>query len=70
MAKLAGADLSRVDLAPHGFQLEPALDALAETVSDDTKLLVVNSPSNPTGAVFSETALRASATSRSNTTSP
>jgi aspartate aminotransferase len=57
MAKLAGADLSRVDLAPHGFQLEPALDELAETVSDDTELLVVNTPSNPTGAVFSEAAL-------------
>ena len=57
MAKLAGAELSRVDLAPHGFQLEPALDALAETVSDDTELLVVNTPANPTGAVFSETAL-------------
>ncbi|MFO8114921.1 MAG: pyridoxal phosphate-dependent aminotransferase [Halorubrum sp.] len=57
MAKLAGGELSRVDLAPHGFQLEPALDDLAETVSDDTELLVVNSPSNPTGAVFSEAAL-------------
>ena len=57
MVKLAGGRLSRVDLAPHGFQLEPALDNLAETVSDDTELLVVNSPSNPTGAVFSEAAL-------------
>ena len=56
-AKLAGGELSRVDLAPHGFQLEPALDELGETVSDDTELLVVNSPSNPTGAVFSEEAL-------------
>ncbi len=57
MAKLAGGSLSRVDLAPHGFQLEPALDDLAEAVSADTELLVVNSPSNPTGAVFSEAAL-------------
>ena len=57
MVKLAGGALSRVDLAPHGFQLEPALEDLAEAVSDDTALLVVNSPSNPTGAVFSETAL-------------
>lgn len=57
MVKLAGGELSRVDLAPHGFQLEPALDDLAEAVSDDTELLVVNSPSNPTGAVFSEAAL-------------
>ena len=57
MAKLAGGELSRVDLAPHGFQLEPALDELGEVVSDETELLVVNTPSNPTGAVFSEAAL-------------
>ncbi|WP_232701280.1 pyridoxal phosphate-dependent aminotransferase [Halobacterium wangiae] len=57
MAKLAGAELNRVDLAPHDFQLEPALDDLADAVSDDTDLLVVNSPSNPTGAVYSRAAM-------------
>ncbi len=57
MVKLAGGDLSRVDLAPHDFQLEPALDALRETVSAATELLVVNSPSNPSGAMFSGAAL-------------
>ena len=57
MAKLAGGELSRVDLAPHGFQLEPALEELGDVVSDSTELLVVNSPSNPTGAVFSDAAL-------------
>jgi aspartate aminotransferase len=57
MVKLAGGSLSRVDLSPYGFQLEPALDDLADAVSDDTELLVVNSPSNPTGAVFSDAAL-------------
>jgi aspartate aminotransferase len=56
-ARMAGAELSRVDLSPYGFQLEPALDDLAATVSDDTELLVVNSPSNPTGAVYSDAAL-------------
>jgi aspartate aminotransferase len=56
MVKLAGGSLNRVDLAPYDFQLEPALDDLAEAVSDDTELLVVNSPSNPTGAVYSEAA--------------
>jgi aspartate aminotransferase len=56
-AKMAGADLSRLDLSPYDFQLEPALDALAETVSDETELLVVNSPSNPTGAVYTDAAL-------------
>jgi aspartate aminotransferase len=57
MAKLAGADLTRVDLAQYDFQLEPGLDDLGAAVSDDTELLVVNSPSNPTGAVFSDAAL-------------
>jgi aspartate aminotransferase len=57
MVKLAGGSLSRVDLAAHDFQLEPALDDLAATVSDDTELLIVNSPSNPSGAVFSDAAL-------------
>jgi aspartate aminotransferase len=57
MAKMAGGDLERVDLTPHGFQLEPALDELAEAVTDDTALLVVNSPNNPTGAVYSEAAM-------------
>ncbi|WP_336034389.1 pyridoxal phosphate-dependent aminotransferase [Halobacterium yunchengense] len=57
MAKLAGGDLNRVDLSPHGFQLEPALEDLAAAVSDDTELLVVNSPSNPTGAVYSRAAM-------------
>lgn len=58
MVKIAGGSLKRVDLTPHDFQLEPAIDDLAATVSDDTDLLIVNSPSNPSGAVFSEEALR------------
>jgi aspartate aminotransferase len=57
MVKLAGGSLNRVDLSPYGFQLEPALDDLAGAVSDSTELLVVNSPNNPTGAVYSEAAL-------------
>ncbi|MFB6143150.1 MAG: pyridoxal phosphate-dependent aminotransferase [Halorientalis sp.] len=57
MVKMAGGSLSRVDLSPHEFQLEPALDDLAAAVSDETELLVVNSPSNPTGAVYSDAAL-------------
>ncbi|WP_135826754.1 pyridoxal phosphate-dependent aminotransferase [Halorussus ruber] len=57
MVKLAGGDLNRVDLAPHDFQLEPALEELGEAISDETELLVVNSPSNPTGAVYSDAAL-------------
>ena len=57
MVRVAGGEPVRVDLTPHGFQLEPALDALAEAVSSDTQLVLLNSPSNPSGAVFSRTAL-------------
>jgi aspartate aminotransferase len=57
MAKLAGGDLNRVDLAPYDFLLEPALEDLGEAISDETELLVVNSPNNPTGAVYSDAAL-------------
>ncbi|WP_267639189.1 pyridoxal phosphate-dependent aminotransferase [Haloarchaeobius amylolyticus] len=57
MVKMAGGSLNRVDLSDADFQLEPALDDLADAVSDDTELLVVNSPSNPTGAVYSDAAL-------------
>jgi aspartate aminotransferase len=57
IAKLAGADLTRVDLGQHEFALEPALDDLGAAVSDETSLLVVNSPCNPTGAVYSDAAL-------------
>ncbi len=57
MVKLADGSLTRVDTAAHDFQLEGALDDLAEAVSDDTELLVVNSPGNPHGAVYSREAL-------------
>ncbi|MFC7075809.1 pyridoxal phosphate-dependent aminotransferase [Haloarcula halophila] len=57
MAKLAGGTLTRVDTAAHDFQLAGALDDLAAAVSDDTELLVVNSPGNPHGAVYSREAM-------------
>ena len=59
MVKLADGSLTRIDLSPHGFQLEPALDDLAEIVSDETELMIVNTPGNPSGAVYSDTALAA-----------
>ncbi|ESS08754.1 MAG: aspartate/tyrosine/aromatic aminotransferase [uncultured archaeon A07HN63] len=57
MVKLSGGSLNRVDLSPYDFQLEPGLDDLTAAVSDETELLIVNSPSNPTGAVYSDEAL-------------
>ena len=57
MAKLAGASLTRVDTTAHDFALEPALDELAAAVSAETELLIVNTPGNPHGAVYTDDAL-------------
>ncbi|WP_243224815.1 aminotransferase class I/II-fold pyridoxal phosphate-dependent enzyme [Microbacterium sp. CIAB417] len=48
---LAGARLRTVPLRLPGFQ--PDLDALADAVTDRTRIILVNDPHNPTGAVFS-----------------
>lgn len=58
MVRLAGGSPTHVDLAPHEFKLEPALDTLAEAISEETRLLLVNSPNNPSGRVYSDAALR------------
>ena len=39
-------------------EFQPVVDSIREAVSDKTKLLVVNSPCNPTGAVFGKDALK------------
>jgi len=57
MISMAGGTITTVDTRPYDFQLAPALDDLAETVDDKTELLIVNSPSNPTGSVYFEAAL-------------
>ena len=60
MVTMAGGELSRVQLDPAtGFTPGAAADDIAEAVTDDTKLLIVNSPSNPSGAVFDEDELAA-----------
>lgn len=58
MVTLAGGRSRHVDLAPYDFRLEPALDELVEVVSSDTRLLLLNSPNNPSGRVYSDAALR------------
>jgi len=58
LAKIAGGDLRRVDTAQYDFRLEDALGELNGVVTDETDLLVVNSPGNPHGAVYAESALQ------------
>ncbi len=57
IARLAGADLNRIDLRDTDFRLEPALASLGEALSASTDLLIVNSPNNPSGAVYTRDAL-------------
>jgi N-succinyldiaminopimelate aminotransferase len=52
---LAGARLVPVPL--RGAHFQPDLDELRAAVSDRTRLILVNDPHNPTGAVFSREAL-------------
>ena len=56
MTQLAGGEAVHVDTAPYDFKLEPALDDLEAAISEDTALIMINSPSNPSGMVFSDAA--------------
>jgi aspartate/methionine/tyrosine aminotransferase len=57
LAKIAGATVREYALEPPDWQLDAA--AVLAQVTPKTKLIVVNSPSNPLGAVAREDALRA-----------
>jgi aspartate aminotransferase len=54
---LGGVPVEAPTLEATGFDLDPA--RLAAAVTPRTKLIVLNSPNNPTGAVFSPAALEA-----------
>ena len=56
MVQLAGGEAVHVDTAPYDFKLAPALEDLEAAISDDTALVMINSPSNPSGMVFSDEA--------------
>ena len=60
MARIAGATTVTYDLDPPGWTIDIA--ALEKKITRKTKLIVVNSPSNPLGAIVDEPALRAIAT--------
>jgi len=58
MVQLAGGTPVIVPLSEENdFDIDPAI--LAQYVTDKTKAIVLNSPSNPTGAVYSQAALAA-----------
>lgn len=55
LAALAGARLVTVPLRPPSFT--PDLDELTAAVTDRTRVILLNSPHNPTGTVFDRTTL-------------
>ncbi len=56
-AQMAGADVIRVPSAPqNGFR--PDLENIKRAMDPGVKIIVVNSPCNPTGAVFSRNTIR------------
>ena len=58
MVKLAGATPKIIEAGDdQGFKVTP--EQLEEAITENTKLLVLNSPSNPTGAVYSKEELEA-----------
>jgi len=57
LARLAGATPVTYDLEPGTWQLD--VPALLQKITAQTKIVVVNSPSNPLGAVLDEATLRA-----------
>ena len=46
-------DAKLVELAPNTETFQPNVDALEESITPRTKVLIVNSPNNPTGVVYS-----------------
>ena len=57
IATIAGAKTVPLDVTKTGFQItKEGLDAV---ITDRTKAIIINSPCNPTGVVFSEESLRA-----------
>src|ERR1700757_4699747 len=58
MVALAGGEpVSIVCTAQHGFKLQPA--DLEKAITPKTKWIILNSPSNPTGAAYSRAELKA-----------
>ncbi|WP_435093336.1 aminotransferase class I/II-fold pyridoxal phosphate-dependent enzyme [Halorubrum sp. N11] len=53
----AFGEVTRVELEPPEWALDP--DAIADAARDDTAVIVVNNPNNPTGRYHDEAAMRA-----------
>lgn len=57
IAAIAGAKTVPLDVAKTGFQITK--EGLAGVISEKTKAIIINSPCNPTGVIFSQESLAA-----------
>ena len=55
IATVAGARTVKLDISKTGFQIDG--DALNAAITNKTKAIIINSPCNPTGAVFTKESL-------------
>jgi len=55
LARLAGGEPVAVDTYPH---FRPDVTKIADAITSRTRMLILNSPSNPTGAVYTERELK------------
>ena len=55
IATIAGAKTVKLDVSKTGFQIDA--EALKAAITEKTKAIVINSPCNPTGAVFTKESL-------------
>lgn len=51
---VAGAEISKVSIDLENYDEQKILNDFYDTYSDDVRIVIINSPSNPTGIVFSE----------------
>lgn len=56
IATIAGARTVHLDVSKTGFQIDR--DALAAAITPNTKAIILNSPCNPTGVVFSQESIQ------------
>ena len=55
IATIAGAKTVKLDISKTGFQIDA--EALKATITEKTKAIIINSPCNPTGTVFTKESL-------------
>lgn len=55
-ARMLGAPIDLVPTSPDG---SPPVEGIAETATDETAAIIINTPNNPTGAVYSATKMAA-----------